>query len=455
MTRPYHHHPASAGAIRSAATTSAGKARAFNFVSGELKGHASIAALNASGSVQAPVGNSTNNPQQGGQSLEQAAYLQTGSLNQFAEAIDTYNKGIDDLNDEYEKAEAADFHVAADAGHAEGNTDAENRAGHNSAIATARGALKDQLDKKLKSLEADLDTSAGTVAGFLSKPAENQTVMLMIAAGYLPMSAADAFPGMDLTVLNTIRKYFSLARTVLGTPDKFLKLYQIFATSKDLAKTAAELAKTESQWATILRSVEKNFSTTTRAALSTYMQSRQEISAMSMLKTISEAKSANAAFDLVEAAKATGKIGGPLAVLGVATSAYDLFDLFKNGNDGKGTGDAVLRGTGDVLGLVSSGGGLLAAAGLLSLGPVGAGVLIGAGLVSAGIAIYRNWDEISALASAGTKWVGDRLSDAGEWAGDRLEDAGDWAGDRVDDIGEGLDNAKDAVGDAWDAVTPW
>lgn len=451
----FAHHDAQPSVIRDNATTAKGSGDAYGVLSGSLFGRSSTATAAVDGFIEAPTAAVTDDPEKASTKLGQTSYLSSGALNRYADAVDTYNDGIDDLNQRYEDAKAADFYVGAPVCTVDGTVETatpEDRAG---AILAADSGLQTTLRRERDQLLENLDSEADAIGKMLDAGPTDQSIMLLIAAGYLPMDVTAAFPNIDLGTLNTIRSYFHEARKLWKTPGKFRKLFAMFSASKDLTEVAAELARTEHQWGAVLTAIGRNLDTTSLASLNTYLKSREEISLLQYTKLFAEADKAAAASKWVDAAKATGKLGGTLAVLSVVANGTDLVDLIMNGNDGKSGWDTALRATGDVAGLVSSGGGLLALTPVLSLGPVGAGVLIGAGLVSAGIMIYRNWDDITAGVSTAVEWTGDRVEDVVNWTGDRVDELGDWAGDRLDDLGGVADDVGDSIGGAWDAVTPW
>ncbi|UYM04934.1 hypothetical protein [Solicola gregarius] len=444
----FSHHPAKPADIRQYATDSAGQGTAYGVLTGSLSGRASAAAAAVDGYIDRPTRTVTAAPEGSSTELRKASYLATGCLNQYAEAVETYNTGIDDLNRRYDEAKAADFHVDVAMCTVDGTIQDGTPEDRDGAIRSADSSLQATLRGEQETLLAALDSDADAIGKAMDGGPTDDTIMLMIAGGYLPAQAVDAFPGIDIGTLNTIRSYFHEARKLWKTPGKFRKLFSMFAASNDLTEVAAELARTEHQWGAVLGAIGRNLDTTTLASLNTYMQSREEISLLQYTKLFAEGDYNVARMNWINAAKATGKLGGGLAVLSVLANGYDLYDLMANGNQGKSGWDTALRVTGDVTGLVSSGGGLLALTPVLSLGPVGAGILIGAGLVSCGIMIYRNWDDISAAVSTAWNWTGDRISEG--W-----DATTDWASDRWDDAGEALDDAGDAISEGWDAVTPW
>lgn len=459
---PFPHHDAQPSVIRDHAATAQGKGDAYIALSGSLFGRANTAATEVDGYIDVPVATVTGTPGGSSRQLSQAAYLAAGCLNRYASAIDVYNTGIDGLNQRWWNAKAAGFYVGepdCSVDDVPGNRSKDCRA----ATADARHALKAQLRHERDLLLEDLDTEADAIGTILDTGPTDEQIMLLIAAGYLPASAADAFPSIDLNTLNTIRSYFHEARKLWHTPGRIHKLFMMLSATKNLNEVAAELARTQHQWGAVLGAIERTLDTKSLASLNTYFKAQEDISFLSHLRGLSGVSATAATTSWINAAKATGKIGGPLAGLSLVAHAVSLGDLIMNG-DGNASGfDTTLRVTGDIAGLVSSGGGLLAAAGVISLGPVGAGILIGAGLVSAGVMIYRNWDDISnfftntvpdALGTA-ADWTGDRLEDLGNLAGDVTSDVGDWAGDVASDVGDWAGGVASDVGDAWDAVTPW
>lgn len=477
----FEHYPAAPSAVSAAGQQAIDRAGQLRTVKGSVQSRSASAATNVTGLLVGPISTVSTPAETALNDVAQAALLVGGSMKQFAESITAYNKGIDELNAAYEAAKANDFGVAATSGASQCYADpADVPAGdHEQAVADAGAALRAELLAKKRQLDEDLDAQADDVAATLKAGPSDNAVIPLLAAGYLPMSAVEAFPSIDLGALNTLRGYVGMARGLKGVPGSFQKFYALFKATKDFNEMATELAKTEAGWATMLAAVEKNLDTTTIHSLNLAMKGKEEISLAQYTKLFAEADKYGATKGLMDAAKVTSKTGGFFAVTGLAASTYDLGDLILNGNDGKGGVDTALRATGDATGIVSSGGSLLMMYGpaAAALGPVGAGVIVAAGVVSLGIAVYRNWDSISAGAEKAWNWAGDQVSDAWDgyssavnetWdaasdvAGDVVDgaydtasDLADEAGDLVDSAGDALDDAADTAGDVIDDITPW
>ncbi|MGH3360794.1 MAG: hypothetical protein ACRDO7_18465 [Nocardioidaceae bacterium] len=441
----FPHHEADPGVVRGHATQAAQKAACLTTLGGNLSGRSSAAALEACGEIATPVGTVTAPPEGSSGELSGAAYFASGLLNRYAEAVDVFNVGIDGLNARYESEKAANFSLGVEMCTPGGSPEPIPPVDLEGAIREADAALQATLRQAHAALLAELDDEADAIAALLNAGLNDAAVTMMIAAGYLPQSALAAFPNIDLATLDRIRAYFHEARKMVKTPGRLHKLYAMFAAVKDVDQLAAKLATTEHQWSTLLR----QFAASTQNPIASRLAgidhvTSAQLSAHFRALGLAEhdfftglAAKANATNSWINAAKATGKIGGPLAALSVVSNAVDLGDLIMNGNPGKSGLDTALRATQNVTGLVSSGGGLLALTPALSLGPVGAGILIGAGLVSAGIFVYRNWDEIS----AGVQWAGDKVVQGAEWVGRE-------AAERWDAAGENLANS-------WDTATEW
>ena len=444
----FSHHPAKPETIRQRADDASGEGDAYTVLTGSLSGRAANAAESVDGFIEHPTRTVTGAPETSSNELSKASYLACGCLNQYAEAIETYNRGIDGLNRRYDEAKTADFYVDVAMCRVDGTIQDGTPEDREGAVQSADSALQATLRGERDVLLEALDSEADAIGKTLDEGPKDDTIMLMIAAGYLAPGAIHAFPSIDVNTLDTIRSYFHEARKLWKTPGKFRKLFAMFRAANDLESVATELARTQHQWTAVLGAIARNLDTTSLASLNTYMQSKEEISLLQYTKLFAEGDYNVARTNWINAAKATGKLGGTLAVLSVISNGYDLYDLIANGNQGKSGWDTALRATGDITGLISSGGGLLALTPALSLGPVGAGILIGAGLVSCGIMIYRNWDDITAGVSAAWDWTADKASAA--W-----DATTEWASDTWEDAGEALDEVGNVISDGWDAVTPW
>lgn len=461
---PLPHHDAQPAAIRAQATAAKTNGDAYLTLSGQLSGRANQAASLTDGYIEAPTGAVTANPQASAGQLQRAALLATGSLNRYADAVDTYNVGIDDLNKRYADAKANNFGLPATATPAE--------------VQAADQALQNQLLGERDTLLTDLDAEATAISGTLQGGPTDQTMMLLIAAGYLPMETLEDFPSINVHALNTLRSYINEGRKFLKAPGKFMKLYAMLEASKDLNKVAAQLQGQEKAWGAILRGMANTFGEqdlrTVQAFARSPMASQDMATVMAHLGQVAKA-GANAEGALtswINAAKVTGKLGTTLGWGSIAANSFDLGQLIgETINDPQGamTWDNGLRAVGDVTGLVSTGGGMLAAAGMLTLGPVGAGILIGAGLISGGIMVYRNWDDIVANGAAAVDWTKERAGEFENFMDRKTAELGTAVKDGMNDFMSYLDprnrqfpdaleyvnDIGDSLSDAWHAATPW
>lgn len=371
-------------------------------------------------------------PQGSAVELQRAALLATGALNRYAAGVDTYNVDIDDINRRYDEAEANNLGLPPTATPAE--------------VEAADKALQAQLAGERDALLADLDTEANAIGGMLAGGPSDNTMMLLIAAGHLPLDTAAAFPTINIHALNTLRRYFGYIATVKDTPGQMQALYALFATSQDLNKVATELANSERSWASTQRRFADLFATHPNLKMEWHRNALDNILTLRDAEWNTYLSRAAARSEWITAGKVAGTFNGALAVGGLAAVGYDLYDLIRNGNVGKDSMDTVLRWTGDLTGLVSSGGTLAAAAGIASVAnPVGIGVVIATGLVATGISIYRNREEISDALQATDNWLDDHTPD---WI-NRTADAVDAWGDRV---GESIGAAANEV---WRSGATW
>lgn len=169
-------------------------------------------------------------------------------------------------------------------------------------------------------------------------------------------------------------------------------------------------------------------------ALRAWMQAQEVVSryADDAARASRTAASAKQAF--LDSVKLGGRLAKALAVVGVASGAYDLATPEHKG--WRGVGDRAMGGI-----AVAAGGTQLAMwAGVLTLsGPVGPAVIGGAlAATAAWTAGNFIWDHREQISHA--------LETAGDWVGDRASDAGNWVGDRASDAAEGIAGGAKKVG---------
>jgi hypothetical protein len=356
----------------------------------------------------------------------QCATIAGGALNLFAKDIDTYNRGIDELNARYETAAAHGFNVDVDQFYNHGTMTPQQRdAAYHHAVSTAQSSLKSSLAAEEATLREALDSDADVVVAILDKGPSNDAAVVLAMNGALPQQADVTFPG----VIDGFKMAFDPTAGAYSLAT--LAKYPVDAAKSELALYRASLALLQGQnladadTRAVLRLVGGD--ATDMRVLTKYFEGEQSLNE---LRTgLTAAQEARAGFNLMDAASATSRFSKSIAVLGVASGIYDLA-ANPNGDTGLRRDVDYL---GDAAGIVGGGGTLLIAAGIITA-PIAGPIVLGATVIAAGVAvgtlIYDHWDDITDGVSTAYDWTQDRLGDAA----DAVDDAADWVDDQAKKI---------------------
>lgn len=134
-----------------------------------------------------------------------------GSVRLFADGIDTYNSGVDNLNSRYWTAKANRFWVTPpDREDYDSDTAYDNA--YASLVADADQDLLQTLEQeRLTNLEPALDEHATFVSGLLDRgPEDADAVRTLYQAGALPLSAPVFFQDVDFSDIDPVELYENL-----------------------------------------------------------------------------------------------------------------------------------------------------------------------------------------------------------------------------------------------------
>ncbi|MGH3360155.1 MAG: hypothetical protein ACRDO7_15240 [Nocardioidaceae bacterium] len=392
----FPHYRADAGAIETAGNNATHQQTVFSALKTNLAGQEDAASREASGVIHLPVGTCADVPKADAEKAGLASLVAGAATTHFAKAVRTYNKHIDRLNEEYENARARDFDVAADAGHEECNTDAENTAARDGKVAAADTALRNKLEKERQGYEDDLDDSADFAATMLIIGPTEETILSLVVTGDIDLSGAADALGTTIAALNNFRMSVATAQTIQSWKDLFPAL------------------------------VKGDWKRLEKAVLPANLFGKYGYLPRHSAK-VGKAFTAFSKFG-----KFAGRAFPPLAVL---AGGYGLYDTVTNW---KGSFDDWNKAVGSTATVV--GGGLATAAMIatavgVAFPPAGLVIAGVAGVIAVGsLAVtYREeiWD--------GIKWTGEAIADGAGWIYDKT----------------GLDSAVEGLGNAWDTGMDW
>ena len=445
---PFPHYEGSADAAAGAGGQAKDMQATFGALTSNLAGQNDTAANQSVGTIKSNVENITADPQEGSGKQATWALVGGGAINHFASAIRTYNGHIDDLNEQYENAKANDFGVADDAGHKEGNTDAENDDAREDLIDAARTKLEGELEEKRKGYENDLDDAADFSAAMLTAGPTRETVMALYLIGSIDPEEAAVALGTTVHGLNELRKWVGTVKGALGLKGSLASVAQWLA-GKDLNKLTNGSMQKWDVLQKLRELVRTNRGTTMPFAdrVAAYKTAKQALRGDALVKAAQPGnlfgkygyvgKHAASVSKWTKFLNVTGKVGKALPPLAVLAGGYGLYDSIANWE-----GDGPLGGTlddynnvvGSTATVVSGGlgtGMMIAAAAGMAFPPAGAAIAIGAGVVALGSLAVTYRHEIA----DGANWV--------------YENSG------AKDVVEGVGNVVEGAGDLIDDITPW
>lgn len=226
-TGPFSHYPADSAIVRYRGDELCGSVATLLYDLGDgVANGVNNSLATVLGVLEAPLASSDHRVTASVRSLSGAAVFAGGAVRTFATNIETFDRGVDDLNRRWNVAAATDFGVAsatypADAKPAE-------RASVDSArdddVDAAGRALLTSLQREYARLEAALDDDADTVAGMLKQGPTEATVLTMYAAGDLPTAAPVAFTGYDFSKVSFTRPPFDMTPLQQATRGDYVAL---------------------------------------------------------------------------------------------------------------------------------------------------------------------------------------------------------------------------------------
>lgn len=429
----YAHYEGDESTTRDSATSMRQAATTYTGLVGELVTRRGTALNEVSGILSLPLSSSITGQQTSAAALARASHLGAGVCELFADSIGIYNSGIDELNTRWEQAAANDFGVGPAVCRAD-ETVEESEANRAALVATARQALRRQLDDERAALLETLEDDGRTAAAMLDAgPDDSETVGRLMAAGLIPMTGMSAvFPSATIDLAKTLGQTAGHAWKGINAPQRILAIRQLILKTNDLEALSEILRNTTQNWDEVIRAIDASdlIDNNSMAALTTWLRRAEDIgNATDAVNTARTGVNAAQA-SVVQRLGLASKFGKGMAGLSVIGGGFGLVDTISNWDE-LSTTRRVTQTTENVASIASGVAGIAIIAG--ATGPAAPIVFVGAGLVAGGLAIYNNWDTISSGISTAT----------------------DWAGDRISDLGDGLSSVKDKASSVIDKITPW
>jgi len=158
MGPPFDRHPTTPAQIRGAAASLSRSEGDLDGVMNALEGPAQAAADAVDGQLDGQITVPIATPQSQALDSKVGARLCRGSVKAFADCVELFNAGVDDINERWEHARANDFFVADDVDD------------HDGAVEDARSEEAAALRREYRRLEEQLDNDAAGLAGILRMP---------------------------------------------------------------------------------------------------------------------------------------------------------------------------------------------------------------------------------------------------------------------------------------------
>jgi hypothetical protein len=203
----FEHYPVASAAVEASASELQATAKPLQALSAVLGAAHAPAVGASSGMVQPPLASAVKPVQTKAKSVEEAVMFAAGCVRYWADAIATYDKGIDGLNTTYDNAQGSDFglhgpslldailHGTLDQYH-------KDEVAFQGKVDAARTALIADLTRQKNTLAATLDSEATLSSHWLKAGPTDSTVLALFTAGVLPLSAISSFPDVDFRVLD-------------------------------------------------------------------------------------------------------------------------------------------------------------------------------------------------------------------------------------------------------------
>ncbi len=198
----FEHYPATPGSIFAASDVASTAGDRCREIGTSVQSGTQLACTSVMGDLASPLASAPEPVVANSEELDGSALVVHGCLNLWGQMVTTYNDGIDELNAEWEAAQAASFGLSPNSfvqgpggiircGTGAPDDGGVDTAAFNAAVADAAAALRAELVRRKGLLDNELDTGAGEVAGVLDQGPTAEAAMTLFASGGLPPEAAD------------------------------------------------------------------------------------------------------------------------------------------------------------------------------------------------------------------------------------------------------------------------
>jgi len=184
---PFDHYPATSGAILGASSAIASEGADVGAVGTAVEAAHRSAAVGVLGTLQSPMAAAPQKVIDSTVQISQAGVFASGAVRLFGKAVQTYDDGIDRLNERWHQAEATNFGVARPSlpCDATPQEQQQSEADYTHAVSAARERLREELRGEQRRLEAELDDAADRSAGMLDRGPNAADMAAMSDAGLL------------------------------------------------------------------------------------------------------------------------------------------------------------------------------------------------------------------------------------------------------------------------------
>ncbi|HYJ69059.1 MAG TPA: hypothetical protein VEX15_15525 [Nocardioidaceae bacterium] len=159
-----------------------------------------MALTGVSGTIAGPLAQAPEPQRQNARDVMEASVVAAGSVRIFGHAVQTYNEGIDGLNQRWREAVDSDFGVASATYPADADLAkvAQIDGARADAVFDAKVALLKDLNAEREVMQLKLDEHADEAAAQLHAGPTDVVIQKMFAAGGLPSYVVAAFPHLKL-----------------------------------------------------------------------------------------------------------------------------------------------------------------------------------------------------------------------------------------------------------------
>lgn len=184
---PFEHYPATSGAISGASSSIASSGAQVEAVGAGVEAAHQPAAAGVFGTLAPPMTAAPVPVVANAQQLSQAGIFAAGAVRLFGNAVQTYDDGIDRLNERWAQAQSSNFGVATPSlpGDATPQERRESQAAFDGAVSAAREQLRQELQGEQRRLESDLDDAADKSAAMLNRGPNAADMQTLTASGVM------------------------------------------------------------------------------------------------------------------------------------------------------------------------------------------------------------------------------------------------------------------------------